>query len=501
MKKRFLSVFLALALCMGLAVPALAADDGAAVSGTCGKNTTWSFDKATGTLTISGTGSIDWSSDSRYDFSFPWKDFKQEIRSVIIEEGVTYISEFAFENCANLTQVSIPQSVTWVGSSTFSGTPWMKNLGEFAIINGILIKYQGDAEKVAVPEGVTSVNYLAFAGNQTITEVVIPEGVTSLGSSAFDRCSNLVQITFPSTLREVGSYCFSHTRWLENQRTAGDFILAGPVLLKYQGKSGSVEIPDGVAYVEAAAFTWSSWFPFAEDLELDTVIVPTSMRDLNAELAFDRSIPKNVIYKGSREQWEMVKNTTWRENAQVPVYYADGGDLTYIFTDVPDWCSSAVDWAVGQKVTDGVGNNRFAPSNQCTNAMILTFLWRAAGESGSTAALPVDITGKNLDYAETALRWAAEKGMIDETLDPTANCTRASAVSYIWQALGKESAPASGFNDVPAGADYAAAVDWASANGIVEGYPDGSFHPDTVCNRGVIVAMLHRAYVPEARLP
>ena len=173
---------------------------------------------------------------------------------------------------------------------------------------------------------------------------------------------------------------------------------------------------------------------------------------------------------------------------------------TDTFTDVPDWCSSAVSWAVGRKITEGVGNNRFAPGNQCTNAMILTFLWRAAGEPGSTAALPVDITGKNLDYAETALRWAAEKGMIDETLDPAANCTRASAVSYIWQALGKESAPASGFNDVPAGADYAAAVDWASASGIVEGYPDGSFHPDTVCSRGVIAAMLHRAYVPSVRL-
>lgn len=173
---------------------------------------------------------------------------------------------------------------------------------------------------------------------------------------------------------------------------------------------------------------------------------------------------------------------------------------TDTFTDVPDWCSSAVSWAVGRKITEGVGNNRFAPGNQCTNAMILTFLWRAAGEPDSTAALPVDITGKNLDYAETALRWAAEKGMVDQTLDPAANCTRASAVSYIWQALGKESAPASGFNDVPAGADYAAAVDWASANGIVEGYPDGSFHPDTVCSRGVIATMLHRAYVPSVRL-
>ena len=102
----------------------------------------------------------------------------------------------------------------------------------------------------------TSVNITAFAGNKTITEAVIPEGVTSLGVSAFFECNNLAQITFPSTLREVGSNCFSYTRWLENQRTAGDFILAGPVLLKYQGKGGSVTIPDGVAYVEDAAFSW-----------------------------------------------------------------------------------------------------------------------------------------------------------------------------------------------------------------------------------------------------
>lgn len=43
-------------------------------------------------------------------------------------------------------------------------------------------------------------------------------------------------------------------------------------------------------------------------------------------------------------------------------------------------------------------------------------------------------------------------------------------------------------------------MNWAVANGIVEGYPDGGFKPDVVCNRGVIAAMLHRAYVPGVRL-
>ena len=491
MKKRFLSAFLALALCLGLAVPAFAADSDAAVSGTCGKSTAWSFDKATGTLTISGTGSIDWSG-GKFTSYYPWEGFKQEIRSVSIEEGVTYIGMSAFKTCANLTQVSIPQSVTGVGLSAFSGTPWLENQGEFAIINGILVKYQGSAEKVTIPAGVTSVNITAFAGNKTITEAVIPEGVTSLGVSAFFGCDNLAQITFPSTLREVGSDCFSYTRWLENQRTAGDFILAGPVLLKYQGKGGSVAIPDGVAYVEDAAFTWSSWFPFAEDLELDTLTVPTSMRDLNADLAFSRSTPKSVIYGGSREQWNMVENTTWHDGAQVPVYCADGGDLTYMFTDVPSWFETEVAWAAQKGITNGYGGKTtFAPNVDCTQAQILTFLWRAEGKLQAAKA-PITTAASYQD----AINWAYEKEMIDGSFDPDAPCTRAQAVQYIWKALGeKKAAEAASFSDVAADAPYAGAVSWAVEKGVTKGYGGSdTFAPDRVCNRGEIAAFLYRAY-------
>ena len=103
---------------------------------------------------------------------------------------------------------------------------------------------------------------------------------------------------------------------------------------------------------------------------------------------------------------------------------------------------------------------------------------------------------------DKAVAWAREKGMIDGSFNGKAYCTRADAVSYIWQALGRENAKSSGFTDVPAGAGYAKAVDWAVANGITNGTnaAQTEFSPNQVCDRGTIVTFLHRAYVPEARL-
>ena len=49
------------------------------------------------------------------------------------------------------------------------------------------------------------------------------------------------------------------------------------------------------------------------------------------------------------------------------------------------------------------------------------------------------------------------------------------------------------YKDVPADADYAKAVAWASEKGIVSGTGEGTFDPDGKCTRGQIVTMLYRA--------
>ena len=95
MKKRILAMLLAAMLMVSLLpVSALAAD---ATSGTCGENVTWSFDEASGTLTISGTGEMTY---WNWAFDRPWHDQRDSIKNVIIENGVTTVGRYAFTDCS-----------------------------------------------------------------------------------------------------------------------------------------------------------------------------------------------------------------------------------------------------------------------------------------------------------------------------------------------------------------------------------------------------------------
>ena len=103
-----------------------------------------------------------------------------------------------------------------------------------------------------------------------------------------------------------------------------------------------------------------------------------------------------------------------------------------------------------QGITNGAGGaTTFAPTLECTHDQILTFLWRAEGKP---AAAKAPVTAAS--YYQDAIDWAYEKGFIDNSFQPSAPCTRAQAVWYIWKALGEPNASkAAAFTDVDAGAD------------------------------------------------
>ncbi len=160
--------------------------------------------------------------------------------------------------------------------------------------------------------------------------------------------------------------------------------------------------------------------------------------------------------------------------------------ISSIFTDVPvgNWVTDPVAWAVQNDITNGTAEDKFSPEQNCTQAQILTFLYRAARGEGEATA----------EDMEKAINWAREKGMIDDTFDSNKPCTRATAVNYIWQAFDKPNAQASSFTDVPTDAPYGYAVDWAVEKGVTNGTSDTAFSPDKVCSRGEIVTFLYRAY-------
>ena len=169
------------------------------------------------------------------------------------------------------------------------------------------------------------------------------------------------------------------------------------------------------------------------------------------------------------------------------------------FSDVPEgaYFEIPVAWAVEKKITNGTEPTKFDPEVTCSQVQILTFLYRAV-----QSAEDPDFVPASTDLIAAVL-WAKEKGMIGETFENNADCTRATAVSFIWQAFDKpEAEKKAEFTDVEADADYADAVNWAVENNVTKG--DGSdtiFNPGNTCTRGQIVTFLYRAYNPETTEP
>lgn len=163
----------------------------------------------------------------------------------------------------------------------------------------------------------------------------------------------------------------------------------------------------------------------------------------------------------------------------------DVSDLTSPFADVgfTDYFAEPVKWAVSKGITTGTSGTKFSPEEKCTHIQILTFLYRAVEQIKAPSAADMD----------KAVAWAQEKGMLAPDFNRSKSCTRSEAVYYIWQAMGRQDAPASSFTDVPAGASYSKAVAWAVANGVTNGTGGGRFSPNDTCTRGQIVTFLHRA--------
>lgn len=169
------------------------------------------------------------------------------------------------------------------------------------------------------------------------------------------------------------------------------------------------------------------------------------------------------------------------------------------FRDVPSgaYYEDAVNWAVANGITNGMTADLFDPNGICTRAQAVTFLWRAAGSPApKSSAMPfTDVPAGSYFY--NAVLWAVEngitKGTSDTTFSPSATCSRAQIVTFLWRS---QSSPAAGsanpFTDVSASAYYADAVLWAVKENITKGTSSTTFSPADNCTRAQIVTFIWR---------
>ena len=140
-------------------------------SGNCGPESgvTWTLD-SNGVLKISGEGvPIPYYDYNSYtgSYSSPWAR-SNNIRTVIIEDGITGIGEYAFADCSGLTRVIIGNSVTYISGGAF--------------------EYCSSLTSVTIPNGVTGIGRRAFLECRSVTSVTIPkEALIKAGKSQANR--------------------------------------------------------------------------------------------------------------------------------------------------------------------------------------------------------------------------------------------------------------------------------------------------------------------------
>ena len=175
-------------------------------------------------------------------------------------------------------------------------------------------------------------------------------------------------------------------------------------------------------------------------------------------------------------------------------------DEIFPLTDVKfgSWYWKGLCWAMSFYIVYGTEPHKFSPDRTCTNAEAITILWRTVEPENVGWDLPFDNVALS-DYYFFPSKWAYDMGMVPGgSFDADKVCTRAMIVKYMWQAAGSPNVAYDGcFTDVPATADYATAVAWAVQNGIVTGTSPTTFAPDDPCTRAHVVTLMFRGYASE----
>ena len=175
-----------------------------------------------------------------------------------------------------------------------------------------------------------------------------------------------------------------------------------------------------------------------------------------------------------------------------------------------DWFYDAVRCAYETGLMDGVGDNLFAPNSETTRAQLVTILYRLAGEPEPGGDSGFADVAAGTWYTD-AVAWAAQNGIVNGVSDtefaPGDDITREqlAAILYRYAAYQgydvSQRADLSGFGDASSIRPYAQeALSWASAQGLVLGFEDGSLRPQGTASRAQIAAVLMRflAAVPTA---
>ena len=319
MKTKILILLLAVAASVGTMHAAI-------VNGTCGDNLTWSLNTKDSTLTITGSGEMT---------SAPWNEYKQYIAHVSLPDNLTSICDNAYNGCSAMTKIVIPNTISKIGKSAFSGSGltgvYISDLAAWCNIN-----FRDNGNPV-------SIAHRLYLNDTEVVDLVIPSGIKTIKANSFNGCWSLESIVIPNSVTSIEYFAFRHCDNL----------------------TGELVIPNSVKSLGDEAFYGCELFT--------SVVIGENLQNIGME----------VFYR-----CDQIKTVTW--NAKNCESYNFGAQVeTYLFGDsvqiIPASLCSGMNKLTSITIPSSVASIGNAAFSGCTNLSSLTIL-RATPPSGGASS-------------------------------------------------------------------------------------------------------------------
>ncbi len=230
----------------------------------------------------------------------------EEVKDLVIPNGVTSISKFAFYGASGLNSVAFPSSLSQIESSAFYGcsnlnkviisdiAAWSNiNFNDYPLYYGHNLYVDNEEVKdLQIPDGVTSISSYAFYGASGLTSVTIPNSVSTIGGYAFKECTGIKSLTIGGGIQTVEAQAFEEcknltivdisdiAKWckIDFENSQSNPLLYTQHLCINGEEITDLIIPNGVTSISKYAFYGAKY--------LNSVSIPNSMSNIHSDVFY-----------------------------------------------------------------------------------------------------------------------------------------------------------------------------------------------------------------------